>query len=285
MTFEGLVGAVLLFSGTLKAVHARPFIAHVGHFRLLPAGVVPLAALFCIEIECALGIGLIVGVYPAEATVAAGIFLIGTTLAAVWGLATKSIEHCGCYGGAIWLPVRFSLVLNVIYILLLALAFFRHRAEAENDVTPLWKVSAVLLAIGLSGFLSKQSVKKPLLDLTVLRTGKKWRSSWLPDSGELEKSEKALLLFFRGRCEECKRWISILNRIALERREITVVGIVPMHEDSKRMETDGFVVLHMKPSVYSFLVYRVPTLVLLENGSIRAKWTEEFPDEILDLLA
>ena len=278
---SALVGVVLLFSGLLKALHVQPFVVHLARFGILSTRVVPLVALLCIEIECALGMALILGAYPVETVLAAGIILGGLSIATAWGVLTNRIEHCGCYGGVIWLPPGVSLGFNGLYLLLLALAF---QNQAESAITPLWKVLLILLTIGGSGFLSKHSIKKPLLDMTLLRAGRKWRTSWLIDEISFDGKGKTLLLFFRKKCSECKGWISILNQIADNRSEMKIFGIISAYEAPMCMDTTTFRILYMKSSLFSFLIYRVPTLILLENGVIRVKWTGKFPDEILNLM-
>ncbi len=285
MEYSGavIVGMVLLFSGVTKAIYSQSFIAHVRQYRLLPIRLSALAAMVFIELECGLGISLILFFYPYKVVLFAFILIIGLSLLTIWGLLTNRIENCGCYGAFFRMSPLQSLLLNLVYLILLGNTWFNLN---QWYYTAFWKVAVVMGVIFLSGFLAKHSLQFPIIDLSRLKVGKKWNPKWIKAKESELTKEKILIIFLSQHCSLCGQWIFHLNEIKLKLADVNLLGIVPSSGQSKDVMQKQlgclFPVDVMSSGLFRFLAGKTPTAILLIEGQIKKKWTGQFPDKDID---
>ncbi len=108
------LGAAFLWAAATKLPDLATFAETVANYRMLPAALVPAAAVAVVGVELAAGALLVAGVWArAAAAVSAGllaIFTAGLSQALARGIDLR----CGCFGGAeraTWLTVGRDLVL------------------------------------------------------------------------------------------------------------------------------------------------------------------------------
>src|SRR5262245_40890559 len=162
---SALVGIVFLVTGGLKALDSARFMQQVRRFQLLPPACVRPATVFVIVMECALGAALLIQLspwlYPLTAAVLA-CFLVLTA----WGVRSRRIEDCGCYGGLLMLTPAQSLALDALYLALIAVAWLL--APAAEPIVA-WKAIVIVVASLAALAASLASLRTPLADLALLR--------------------------------------------------------------------------------------------------------------------
>lgn len=122
-----VVGAVLVFSGTMKAAApAEEFAVVIETYNILPPGNAVTMATFLPWVETLVGWSLILGLWTRGAAVAAG-GLLATFVLAI--LSTKArgipLANCGCFGGGFHPSPTTTIVLDTVLAGLAFLAFKR----------------------------------------------------------------------------------------------------------------------------------------------------------------
>ncbi|MCP4752456.1 MAG: hypothetical protein GY866_16320 [Proteobacteria bacterium] len=273
-----LVGCILLFFGAVKTLHSYPFLVHVRRFRLFPDRLSALVAILFIELECGLGIALILHAYPHELVPTAFMLLIILTVLTFWGTRSGRVDDCGCYGGLFRLDPRHSLLLNIGYMVLLCIAWFY---SEEDYRTSMWKIWMVVVAILISHFLGKRSIMSPLLDLSRIKAGKSWNPDWLKNDDTIPVRGICFVAFLNHNCPVCEKWIALLNNMHTQAEMPKLIGVVPEKDDGdesfRQMHTIGFQLVMMERRTFNYLASQTPTAILLENGVILEKWVDGFP--------
>jgi len=279
---SALVGAVFLATGGLKAVDAAQFLRQVRRFRLLPRGWESRAAVLVIALECALGAALLTGMSSALYPVTAAALVIFLVLTG-WGVRSGRIEDCGCYGGLLMLTPAQSLVLDALYVALVAAAWVLAPPDAA---IPLWKF-AVVTGVGLAALAAAtSSLRKPLADLALLRVGRTWRRGWLKQFDRDLSRGSHFVVFLSRDCPYCKRWVPLLNVIEVQPELPSVVAVMSLEGAELRAFLDQhlikFPVTHMPQSLVSLMATAYPTAALVEDGRVKQKWVGEMPKEYVD---
>lgn len=274
-----LIGCVFLFSGGMKVLFSQPFIAHVRQYGVLPDRLSPLAALIFIEIECGLGTALVLYVFPFEVVSFSFVLIAVLSVFTFWGVKTGRVEDCGCYGDFFQLNPMKSLALNLFYLLTLALVWL---SVEDEQITEMWKVWAVISVIVISGFLSKRSVKAPLIDFSKLKAGKPWNPAWIEEVPKLRQG-RYFVVFFNKRCSLCRKWILLLNETRSLPGSPEILGVVPggarEARNFQQQHAVDFSIVGISQPIFRLLTGLTPAGVLVENGIIRAKWIRRFPEE------
>ena len=206
-----LIGSVFLITGALKVVYSRPFIAHVRNLGILPRALNEVAASLFIQLECGIGVALILSIFTIELVpILIGLIFVLSILSA-WGVISGRVQDCGCYGGWLNLTLKQSLGLNFLYLLLLVIGWWT--LETGPPIL-MWKVWIIVGVIILSNFLIRRSANSPLIDISPLRPGRRWKTKWA-DLKELNGDrETRLVIFMTSRCQLCQSWEPyILNLI------------------------------------------------------------------------
>lgn len=271
------IGLVLLLAGLLKAVNPRPFISHVHQLKILPPKLCGLAAYGFIQIENTLAMALLLNVFLPEIILVSIFLLIFLSLLTFWAYITDRIENCGCYGRFIWLKPYQSLLLNVLY----CAGLFYVWTLRPISMPLQWSGAAILIfTVGVTGFLIKRSLVKPILNIVPLRPGRQWNQRWgLQEQGI--GSQCVLLMFVKDNCSLCRKWKFIFGELAAEQFKGSVYWVKPRarHLNTKQ-DDQSEIALSLTPFYFSYLVDQTPSAVLMENGVIIKKWENEFPYEL-----
>ncbi len=274
-----MVGCVLLFSGLVKALYSQPFIAHIKRFHLLSGRFIPLVAIILIEMECGIGIALILHVFPAETIPLAFLLITSLTFINYWGFKQGRISDCGCFGGLIWLTPKQSILLNFGYLTTLGFAWM---VQIERYNTSWWKVWVLVVTILVSNHLAKGSVKKPIWDFSKLKAGKSWNPDWLKNMNISFEQGIYFLLFLNQHCLDCKKWTQHLTVMAKRPNTPTPISIINSATDEFELHKEysiGFPIYTVENRIFRLLTQQLPTAVLVENGLIMEKWVDQFPLE------
>jgi hypothetical protein len=288
-----LVGAVLAFAGLAKALEPDHFVRHLKNLRLLPNRLVLPAALIVVSLQCGLGIGLLLRLWPAWLLPAAMVFLLGLAALGYWSTTTGRTADCGCYNGLLAFSPRQSLLLDVGYASLLGFSWWWGGAAAEPGP---WEMAAVLFATlggGLLAFgLLRHSARhgKSLLDLTPMKVGRPWKARWLPIGAGLSAGEgETLVVFLGANCSHCMQWIKVLNRVHQLPGMPSVQGVVTVRPDrlTDYLSRAGarFPVAPITPWAAARLSRSItPTGVVVRDGVIQEKWVRSMPKSFIDRL-
>lgn len=282
-SLSALIGSIILLSGLLKAVNAKLFLDQLSNLKLIPKSLSPFITILVIELECALGMALIIRIFPEDVIPSTFFILLGGFGVTVIGKLNRNIHTCGCYGHAMWIPLPISLLLNIGYMTTL-IWIWSLEIEIDNDYH-LWQVLLILIVIAGSGFLIKQSLLRPIWDVTITRPGRRIKSDWFGDLFSDPEQKKYLLVFLNRRCPVCKEWVLQLNYLFEKQQQIKI--IVVLNSDLKTTKQDFqesilFDRRYLPPSRFYFMVQQFPTAMLIENGNIVKKWLVQFPVELLD---
>lgn len=98
--FRLIVGLVFLLSGLLKAIDTATFANLMSQYGASWFG---FGAPFIIFIEIFLGILLVFGFYPKLITLFSIVFICAVSLVYLYGVLTKGVTNCGCFGPFTWL--------------------------------------------------------------------------------------------------------------------------------------------------------------------------------------
>ena len=112
---SALVGVVFLVTGALKALDSARFLREVSRFGLLPRSWERPAAVLIAVFECALGAALLIPMSAWLYPLAAAVLVVFLGLTA-WGVRSRRIDDCGCYGGQLMLTPAQSMALDALYL-------------------------------------------------------------------------------------------------------------------------------------------------------------------------
>jgi len=277
-----LIGIVFLFSGLIKSLYLQPFINHIQKLRLFPKKANVLIALFFVELECGLGISMILHVYPRELIPFTFFLVIWLSVFNFWANRSGRAADCGCYGSLITLAPWQTLSINSLYLVILAAGWF---TRIEDYTTVMWKVWIVIFSILICGYLAKRSVDSPLVDFSKLKTGTQWQNKWVT-SDDLG-SGACLAVFLSNECSICKDWIAEIETLNLSDFKPSLIYILPNKPDINQFLQTEFKVqipqYLIKPRLFNSLIYQTPTAVLIDNGTVLEKWVTGFPDILRDV--
>ncbi len=286
-----LVGIIFVITGVAKIIEPWKFIDHIAKLNVLPPQLIRWVALTFTAIETALGVALILGVFPSVIIPVSILLLIGLTIITWWGTSTGRTEDCGCYNG--WLDVTptQSIILNIVYIVLLILAAI----FGNYQPTVLWQWMLVLATLVTSGALASGSYEflfnnsRPYIDLTPLQTNRTWKPEWLDeDSDSTLMSGSKLVVFLSTKCPACKNWLNVLKVVHYRDDLPEVIGTISLSTIEEGQDfVDGYglnyPIVEMEQKQHQKLgISFFPTAILLEDGVIKDKWLGVIPDYFIE---
>lgn len=95
-----VLGATFVLAAVTKLPDLPSFAEEVANYQLLPAALVPLAALAFVGTELVAGLALLAGVWVRAATALSAAMLVVFIVALTQALARGIDLRCGCFGGA-----------------------------------------------------------------------------------------------------------------------------------------------------------------------------------------
>jgi thioredoxin-related protein len=278
-----IVGSVLLITGLAKALSSKQFIHHNYRYGLLSPKIIPQVAILFIGLESALGTALILHEFSQWLIPVSIFFLIGSSGLILWSTSSGKTEDCGCYGGLWVVTPKQSLMLNLGYILLLALAWFY---PVVNHQTQTWQwILASIVGI-VASILGWQSQNKPLIDFSRLKVGNRWKRRWLRNAPHNLQQGSHFIVFLSKDCPYCKRWIPFLNVMDTQKDLPQVLGIISVTTEELEAFKDEqrvrFPLVTMDKLLFNYMVDAYPTAVLIKDGIITEQWIGEIPEQFLD---
>ena len=277
------VGLLLLLTALLKAIDIKPFVRHVSQLLPLPEKAGVLLAFAFVELEAALGMALLLQLALKSLLPLAVAGLLLGTLLTVWGVGTGRVQHCGCYGNFIQVPLFFSVGLNALMVLLLLVAFPEIRQSASF---PAWSILLVMAVIGLGGFLMKQSARHPLVNLSRVKEGRFWVSSWLAPPLEMPQ-ESTVLIVLSADCSACESWLLPLTTLATAPARENLIALVGegaeyLAELREVTADQTGCIVSVPDDQIGRLSRRLPLAARIVGGRIEKTWSGPFPLELIE---
>ena len=140
----------------------------------------------------------------------------------------------------------------------------------------------------LGVFLAGRSARRPLLDLSVARVGRRWKPQWAPEQAWPQGS--FLVGFVRPGCSRCERWADELIDLSeefgiplflLSARREGVLGSKAHGEAGPGFPGAGdAVVAAIAARDFRRLAVTVPSAVLVADGVVRERWLREIPSGV-----
>ena len=132
-----------------------------------------------------------------------------------------------------------------------------------------------------------RSLRKPLVDLALLRVGRTWRRSWLKHYERDVTRGSHFVVFLSRDCPYCKRWVPLLNVIEVQPDLPSVVAVMSLEGDELRAFLDEHsdqVSRHAHAAVARLAdgTRRTRPPRSSKNGRVSQKWVGEMPKDYLD---
>ncbi len=120
LTFRIVLALLFIITGILKAKNLKKFFIIVVSFDLLKGKLAKLFAYTLPFAEIVVGLAVLIGIYPALSSGLLLTMIVVSTLGVVIALIKRQkIDDCGCYGGALKIPVTWKKVAeNSVWILM-----------------------------------------------------------------------------------------------------------------------------------------------------------------------
>lgn len=279
-----IVGSVFLITGVVKALNSGLFIRHIFNYGLPPRLLIQTATIF-IGLECALGVGLVLHEFPQWLVPGTIVLLMCLSALTIWATSSGRTENCGCYGGLLFISPKQSVLLNLGYILLLGMAWLY---PVANHHTSKWQWILALIALVIGSILGWRSFEKPLVEFSRLKVGNRWQARWLKDS-PIDLQQGSHFVVFLGKdCPVCEKWVPLLNVMSTQKNLPNVVGITPLNSQEievfKAEYLVPFPIIPMTKVLFSYMIDKVPTAVLIQDGVISDKWIGQMPKEFFNYI-
>ncbi len=272
-----LVGVLFLLGAGLKIADPARFHTHVEGLRILPPGWVHAATQAFTAFEAGMGIALLLGWAPGLVLPAAALLLFALSVTTLWSVSTGRAPDCGCTNGLLEVPPWGSVVLNAVFVALLLVGWALGGRDLSPGSPP-WKPLAVAATAVLGGAAFRQAARsgRPLLDLSPLRPGKRWRSAWLSGHPPGVTEGERIVVWMSQDCPHCKPWIPVLNAVHAHPDLPAVLAGLGRTEEGDGGATAGapfrFPVVKADALTMMRLAPVVPTAVLLRDGVIQERW-------------
>lgn len=279
-------------TGLAKAVDPRLFITHIAKLEIFPHRSVTAISLTFIALECSLGYGLILRLFPNWLFPTMLVFLVALSSFTYWSTATGRVEDCGCYSGLLEIKPKQSLLLNALYLMLMSLAVFHPVPSFLQPQQQLWVLLLAIMSsvacatLGIRGY---RKNKNALLDLSSAQVNRRWQSHWVPEMDDNLMQGKKLVAFISAKCNFCPRWVKALK--VLHHYSIFPDIVALMAEPPEVIQTYveekqiPFPVHFIDPTTKRRLVLGSPTVLVLEDGVIKERWMINMPMEIVEKLS
>ena len=278
-----IIGAIFLSTGIIKALGSEQFIQQHYKYGLLSSKVIPQVAITFIGLESALGVALIFHEFPQWLIPSSIVLLLCLSTLTIWSTSSGKTEDCGCYGGLVVVTPKQSILLNLGYILLLGLAWFHPIA---NHHTEIWQWILALIVGVAASIMGWKSQEKPLVNLSRLQPGKRWKKRWLKKNTQDLQQGSHFVVFLDKDCPYCKRWVPFLNMMNTQKDLPEVLAIMSLANEDlaafKEEQMVRFPIVSMDKLLLSYMVDAFPTAISIEDGRITNKWIGIIPEDFLE---
>ena len=281
--FERIVGALFIFSATVKVIDLPTFELQIRYYNVLTEpGSIAAAALAVVVIESLLGVALLAGLRLRGITLGAtAALLLGFTGLVVYGWAFQGLEECGCFGGFIEMTPGVTITKNVIMLLMLGLTW--KLSSAGGADASAHGHAALRAALGVCGAVVVFSAaayggagasggEQPFADLTY--------HDGLDDVSLAEGEH--LAVFYGATCDHCMATVPALNELAVTENAPPIVAFMLGEpgeiEEFELITQPLFPLAAMDIVEFSRFVGRAPPrFVLVRDGEAIAHWDDAAP--------
>jgi hypothetical protein len=220
------------------------------------------------------------------------VLLLGFALLTYWSTATGRTDDCGCYGDLLQLPPRWSIGANLVFALLVTMAWLDQGTWPST--TPHWKWGVVISVAGSAPLIAVAShlyllrKRRPLLDLTAFRPGRRITATWMPQPVQDRVGGRVLLVFLSSSWDACKKWLPVLNVLHRLPGHPPVWGLLGESPEAvsrfARQHGLEFGVLPIPRSVYTRNVIGSPMGVLVRDNVVVGRWMRTLPRALPEVL-
>jgi len=259
------------------------FVLHNYRHNLLASVIVPQLAIAFIGLESALGVALFLYEFPQWLVPGSIVLLLCFSALTIWSTSSGRTKDCGCYGGLFVITPQQSVLLNLGYILLLAVAWLK---PLPNHQTATWQWMLALGVGVVASILAWHSKDKPLVDFSRLKIGNRWQRRWLKNSSHDLQQGSHFVVFLSQDCPYCKRWVPFLNMLNAQADLPDVLAIMSLTPEELETFRDEqrvrFPLVVMDKILFGYMVDAFPTAISIEDGVITEQWIGIIPEKFLD---
>ncbi len=283
-----LVGGIFISSALFKLQSIDSFEIYIYSFGVCSLNMAFLSARLIIGLELFLGSLLILGTYLKRIIQISIAMLLGFSLFIGYLIVSNSNEHCHCFGDLVEMSHFYSILKNIVLILLLTI-IYKSRVKFLK-YSRYWAILALIISFALPPIVSPPDslfydtyAQKTSYNDAMLNT-------YLEEQPELKKDKK-LLCFFSPACRFCKLSTRKITVIANKINQSNVVRCV-FWGDKNAIEnfyttnhSIAFPYKTLDPIRFLKITNgEMPLIILLENGTVKGKYDYRSinEDEIID---
>ena len=250
-------------SALTKSIDCGFFLRQLGRSIPLPQPLIPIVALTVLAMNWFLVIALVLNtciffVRP----IAIGYLSIASIFSLIYWIKYKR-PSCGCYGPAVSVHPLLSITINMICInLILGLT---------STACTHQSLQYIFITILIGVLLGRQSIHRPLIDLSATAVGKMWiKDDALPLN---------VIAYLSPKCTSCQSWLPALNIIS-KQQPVTVISASPISGLSPS-------IIQQRQSRRAILkeIEYFPTVLVVKQQRIMQRWVEKSPQNILEEIA
>lgn len=273
--FRFLVGLVFLLSGLLKAIDTAAFADLMSEYGATWFGFVAPLIIF---VEIFLGVMFVFGFYPKQIAWATFIFLLAVSAIYLYGVTSRGITNCGCFGPITWLNSKpwLTFMRNGILLGMLVPTLIRPQDKSPAITIPSVIFMAVIAVIVMfmCGFsmhgakcLQKQNVFQPIA----------LAESPLSEYVTVHPDSTYFVFAFSYSCPYCQNSIGNVNQYVTMGMVDRVIGItvedsVARERFDRLFDTNFEIGEISKLSMYR-LTNTLPTTFFIRHDSIVSQYT------------
>ncbi len=216
-----LLGGLFIFSGLVKVIDAEAFLATIPLYGV-PDWSVPFAILTP-PLEIVLGLGLVLGVALRHVTLGtAGLLLFFSALLLV-AISGGELESCGCFGAYLEMSPGWSLVRNIVLIIITLLIYRGHRSDKLNWTPRLGLITAGLMLLlgAATGYTAHAAGDEEVASMV---------GAIFPDEGYGDNAPsmagEQLIFVFAVSCHHCWNAVANVNQLAAQ-SGFNVIAVTP----------------------------------------------------------
>ena len=255
-----LVAIPFAISALTKSIDSGFFLRQIGRTTSLPQVLIPIVALIVLALNCFLVMALVLNNCGfITRPLGIGYLAIASVLSLTHWFAHKR-PSCGCYGPALNVHPLLSISINVTCIALLC--------YLPNSTCTHQSLQYILIFMLLGVIIGRQSIHKPLIDLSVTAEGKTWTKG--------AKAPLQIVAFLSPQCSSCQTWISALNVLS-KQHPVVVVSYSEINS-----LTPSIIRQHQSRRAILREIEYFPTILLIKKQLIVKRWVEKSPQNILE---
>jgi hypothetical protein len=267
-----IVAAVFIFTGLIKCFSIKGFVAYTAShpiyekvFKFFP---------HIIAIEITLGVALALKVSPFILIIIAMVMIFTLTILKCIEWLRYSETQCACYGPLVALPIKISIILNIVYLCLCGYAFFNINLADSWSGRP---AGMFLCFLYFAFFIFVLFMyKHPEWQIQFLKVGRSWKNRWLDID---EKPMDCLYVFLSSECDNCEAWMNHMRHWKKETHgEVKLVVEKNKWDKDKQLNLGlgHFGLVELSSFKLSLLLEKTPLAIQVKNEKIE----ERFEDSI-----